>query len=94
MPTLLPLMALLSGVILALTAGQYAVGLLMQTHSARLRQRGLKNGGRQIGLLERGLVFLFLSLLGQTGCGGFPDRGQINPAFWHGIARSGQRPNM
>ncbi|MEO1139812.1 MAG: DUF3307 domain-containing protein [Pseudomonadota bacterium] len=67
---LLPIMALATGLIVALQAGQYAVGLLMQPHSVRLRQRGLKNGGRQIGLLERGLIFLFV-LSGQPVAVGF-----------------------
>jgi len=57
---LLPLFALLAGLILCLNAGQYAVGLLMQPHSIRIRNTGLKDGGRQIGLLERGLIFLFV----------------------------------
>ena len=64
MPALLPLMALLTGLVVTLKAGQYAVGLLMQGHAVRLRQRGLKNGGRMIGLLERGLIFFFV-LAGQ-----------------------------
>lgn len=59
-PTLLPLMALAAGLILCLTAGQYAVGLLMRRHSSRMRGAGLRDGGRQIGLLERGLIFLLV----------------------------------
>jgi len=64
-PQLLPIMAILTGLLVALIAGQYAVGLLMRPHSARIRQRGLRTGGRQIGLLERGLIFLFV-LSGQA----------------------------
>lgn len=64
MPTLLPLMALASGVLVALTAGNYAVALLMRPHGLRVRNNGLREGGRQIGLLERGLVFVLL-LMGQ-----------------------------
>ena len=59
-PVLLPLMALLSGLILSVTAGQYAVGLLMQPHSMRMRNNGLRDGGRLIGLLERGLIFVLI----------------------------------
>ncbi|WP_371224502.1 DUF3307 domain-containing protein [Roseovarius sp. 2305UL8-3] len=59
-PTLLPLMALLSGLILSLTAGQYAVGLLMRPHSQRIRNVGLREGGRLIGLLERGLIYVMI----------------------------------
>lgn len=60
MPTLLPLMALLSGLIATLVAGQYAIGLLMRSHGTLIQQRGLRNGGRQIGLIERGLIFFFV----------------------------------
>lgn len=59
-PQSLPLMALTAGLILALIAGQYAVGLLMKPHGARIRSAGLRRGGAQIGLLERGLIFLFI----------------------------------
>ncbi|WP_420863168.1 DUF3307 domain-containing protein [Algirhabdus cladophorae] len=56
----LPVMALAAGLILTLSAGQYAIGIMMQSHTVRLRGRGLRNGGRQIGLLERGLIFFFV----------------------------------
>lgn len=59
-PALLPLMALGAGLIVTLIAGQYAVALLMQRHTPRIRNAGLRLGGQQIGLLERGLIFLFL----------------------------------
>jgi len=59
-PLALPLMALGLGLILTLIAGQYAIGTLMQAHAVRMRGRGLRNGGRQIGLLERGLIFFFV----------------------------------
>ena len=59
-PALLPGMALLAGLILALTAGQYALAFLMRPHGLRLRNSGLRNGGRQIGLLERGLIYLLV----------------------------------
>ncbi|PVA06130.1 DUF3307 domain-containing protein [Thalassorhabdomicrobium marinisediminis] len=59
-PWLLPLMALASGLIVTLLAGQHAIALLMRPHGTRIRNNGLRDGGRQIGLLERGLIFLFL----------------------------------
>lgn len=59
-PVLLPLLALLTGLILTLTAGQHVVGLLMKPHSIRIRNTGLRDGGRQIGLLERGLIYVLL----------------------------------
>lgn len=57
---ILPILGFAAGLIFALSAGQHAVGLLMRPHASRLRQRGLRNGGRQIGMLERGLIFLFV----------------------------------
>lgn len=59
-PALLPAMALGAGLITTLFAGQHAIALLMRTHSTRIRNNGLRDGGRQIGLLERGLIFLFI----------------------------------
>ncbi|RKF15226.1 DUF3307 domain-containing protein [Roseovarius spongiae] len=64
MDALLPLYALLAGLVVTLTAGQYAVGLLMRPHSRRVRNDGLRDGGRLIGLLERGLIYLLI-LAGQ-----------------------------
>lgn len=62
MPQILPLMALATGAIAVLLPGQYALGLLMRPHGARMRMTGLRNGGRQIGLLERGLIYLLVLL--------------------------------
>ena len=59
-PQALPFMALAAGLILALQAGQYAVGLMMKPHGTRVSSKGLRRGGQQIGLLERGLIFLFI----------------------------------
>ncbi|SMR72917.1 Protein of unknown function [Aliiroseovarius halocynthiae] len=56
----LPLMALTTGAIIATRAGGFAVGLLMQPHSMRIRNNGLKGGGWTIGILERGLVFVLI----------------------------------
>lgn len=60
----LPLMTVAAGVLCATLAGQYAVGLLMRPHGARIRNNGLRDGGRLIGMLERGLIFALI-LLGQ-----------------------------
>ncbi len=64
-PPVLPLMALATGLIVTLRAGEFAVGLLMRPYGVRIRNNGLKNGGRLIGMLERGLIFL-LVLSGQS----------------------------
>ena len=59
-PVALPAMALATGLIVTLTAGQHAIALLMRPHAMRIRNNGLRDGGRQIGLLERGLIFVFI----------------------------------
>lgn len=59
-PATLPLMALATGLIVTLIAGQYGVGLMMRPHGIRIRNNGLRQGGRQIGVLERGLIFALL----------------------------------
>ncbi|MDO6735630.1 DUF3307 domain-containing protein [Octadecabacter sp. 1_MG-2023] len=59
-PQALPAMILATGAIVSLIAGQHAVALLMKPHSMRIRNNGLRDGGRQIGLLERGLIFVFI----------------------------------
>ena len=66
---LLPLMVLATGLIAAVTAGQYAVGLLMRPLGARVRNNGLRDGGRLIGMLERGLIFLLIGLGQPLGVG-------------------------
>jgi hypothetical protein len=63
LPALPALMALLAGGIVATRAGGFAVGLLMAPF-ADATPDGLPGGGRVIGLLERGLIFV-LVLLGQ-----------------------------
>lgn len=57
------LMALLAGGTIAVQAGGYAIGLLMQPF-AKHSPKGLPSGGRIIGQLERGLIFAMV-LLGQ-----------------------------
>jgi hypothetical protein len=67
---LLPsLMALAAGFILATRAGGFAVGILMAPWVAAAPQ-GLPGGGRVIGLLERGLIFVLI-LAGQPAAVGF-----------------------
>ncbi len=62
-------MAILAGLILATQAGGFAVGLLMQPW-ADDTPAGLRNGGRVIGTLERGLIYLLI-LTGQAAGIGF-----------------------
>ena len=63
-PTAAPLMALVAGLILATRAGGFAVGLLMEPWVSEA-PAGLPGGGRIIGLLERGLIFILI-LTGQA----------------------------
>lgn len=63
-PQVPAVMAIAAGAILATRAGGFAVGMLMQPWGD-VGLDGLPNGGRIIGLLERGLVFL-LVLTGQA----------------------------
>jgi len=75
LPALPPLYALGAGLILATRAGGFAVGLLMdpwttQAWGGTMAAEGLPNGGRAIGLLERGLIFC-LVMTGQAGGIGF-----------------------
>jgi len=59
--TALPaLFALAAGAILAIRAGGFAIGLLMAPWAAEITLDGLKDGGRAIGQLERGLIFLMI----------------------------------
>ncbi|MWD29475.1 DUF3307 domain-containing protein [Aquicoccus sp. SCR17] len=64
------LMALLAGLIAATRAGGFAVGLLMTPWRDTDLPAGLTNGGMLIGVLERGLIFLFI-LTGQPAAIGF-----------------------
>ena len=63
------MMALAAGFVVATRAGGFAVGFLMQPWAANAPD-GLPNGGKLIGLLERGLIFL-LVLVGQPAGIGF-----------------------
>ncbi len=59
-----PVMALTAGLIAATRAGGFAIGLLMAPW-VDATPKGLTNGGRVIGNLERALIFLLI-LSGQT----------------------------
>jgi Protein of unknown function (DUF3307) len=54
------IMVALTGLIVATRAGGFAIGLFMAQWTQALPTEGLKNGGRAIGLLERGLIFLLV----------------------------------
>lgn len=62
-------MALLAGLILAAPAGGYAVAMLVRP-LAEAAPEGLPDGGRLIGLLERGLIFVLI-MVGQPAGIGF-----------------------
>ena len=63
-------MAALAGLLLATRAGGFAVGLLIKPFAADDLPQGLINGGALIGVLERGLIFLFV-MVGQPAGIGF-----------------------
>jgi hypothetical protein len=60
---------LLSGLIVTVTAGGYAVGLLTARFSQQVEQRGMADAGRLIGQLERALVFLLVMIEQPAGIG-------------------------
>ncbi len=68
-PVAASVMALLAGAVLATRAGGFAVGILMEPWTASAPP-GLPGGGRTIGNLERGLIFLLI-LTGQAQSIGF-----------------------
>lgn len=57
LPTIL---ATAAGAIIAIRAGGFAIGMLMAPWAAEITLDGLRNGGRAIGQLERGLIFLMI----------------------------------
>lgn len=63
------LMVLVAGAVLATRAGGFALAMLMQPW-ADVRLDGLPGGGRIIGYLERGMIFVLI-LTGQAGGIGF-----------------------
>jgi Protein of unknown function (DUF3307) len=58
-PVLPAIFALLAGLILTTRAGGFVIGLYMEPWAAA-SPAGLPNGGRAIGTLERGLIFLLV----------------------------------
>jgi Protein of unknown function (DUF3307) len=59
-PAILPaILLLLTGLILTVRAGGYAIGLYMEPWAGH-SPKGLPDGGRAIGQLERGLIFLLV----------------------------------
>ncbi len=69
--TFLPHVILVTGAILAIFAGGYAVGLLMEPYTRQIDEnKGLAQAGRVIGQLERALIFLFL-IVDETTAVGF-----------------------
>ena len=69
LPWLASVMVLLAGLTLVTRAGGFAIGILMRPW-AEDTPTGLRNGGRVIGTLERGLIFLLI-LTGQAAGIGF-----------------------
>jgi hypothetical protein len=67
---LLHTLVLVAGFIVATRAGGFAIGLLMSAPNWAPPTAGLADGGRIIGLLERGLIFLLI-LAGQYDAIGF-----------------------
>ena len=59
-PELPAIFALAAGAIWTVRAGGHTIGLLMAPWTALIRLDGLPNGGRAIGQLERGLIFLMI----------------------------------
>lgn len=66
---LTPAALLVSGLILTVIAGGYAVGLLTARFHAQLPQDGLNDAGRIIGQLERTLIFLLVMIDQPAGIG-------------------------
>ena len=63
------LMSMVAGAFLATRAGGFAVGLLMAPWADDDLPKGLTNGGKLIGLLERGLIFLLVLVHQPAGIG-------------------------
>ncbi len=70
LPDLLPLAVLVSGLVLCIRAGGFAVGILMAPYAQTVPQDGLPAAGQIIGQLERTLIFL-LVLTNQAAAIGF-----------------------
>lgn len=59
----------LSGLIVTVTAGGYAVGMLTARFSEQVERRGMADAGRLIGQLERALIFLLVMVNQPAGIG-------------------------
>jgi len=60
-PDFVPYMLLLaSGAIFATRAGGFAVGILMAPYGPEFSKDSLKDGGKTIGMLERGLIYVLV----------------------------------
>lgn len=65
----IPGMLLLSGAIVTVQAGGYAIGYLMARFDMSADEGGLENAGRLIGQLERSLIFLMILVDQPAGIG-------------------------
>lgn len=69
MDAVTPIMLGLSGVIVTVTAGGYAVGILTRRFAAQITQEGMADAGRVIGQLERALIFVLVMIDQPAGIG-------------------------
>jgi hypothetical protein len=60
---------LAAGALIATRAGSFAIGLLMAPYADHAPSGGIENGGRIIGYLERGLIFLLVLTGNPAGIG-------------------------
>ncbi|HKK84603.1 MAG TPA: DUF3307 domain-containing protein [Roseovarius sp.] len=58
-----------SGVILTVIAGGYAVGLITAPYAKDFKAQGLENAGQMIGRLERAVIFLLIAMGEPAGIG-------------------------
>lgn len=58
-----------SGVILTVIAGGYAVGLITAPYAKDFKAQGLENAGQMIGRLERAVIFLLIAIGQPAGIG-------------------------
>jgi hypothetical protein len=62
MADLTPLLLGLAGLIVTVTAGGFAVGLLTRRFAVQITEPGMANAGRLIGQLERAMIFLLVMI--------------------------------
>ena len=60
---------ILSGLILTVIAGGYAVGLITAPYAQAFKAQGLENAGQMIGRLERTVIFLLIAIGEPAGIG-------------------------